>query len=132
MASERGYPRLSAEIAAELRAWLERTGTTQAQVASRLRVSQPRISRILAGDFSSRSATARKFCALARVPVSARAGTRRADRRLVAAFYDAWDGTDEERKRLERLLRAAAVWNAERTATRSVRRRRSRGAAPTS
>jgi transcriptional regulator with XRE-family HTH domain len=83
---------------------------TQAQMAERLGVRQPQISRILRGNFSLRSTAVREWCTLAGVPMTAPdpAYRPRSRQELDALLDDVWDGTVEDIGRVAALLNAAA------------------------
>jgi transcriptional regulator with XRE-family HTH domain len=96
------------EIAADLSQWLKAEGRTQAGVAAEANITQPHLSRILAGMFKpGRSAAAERLCNLAGVPL--REERTRIDRnvRLMRALERLWDGTPEDAERLADLLVAA-------------------------
>lgn len=107
-----GVARSPIEIARDLRRWMRQAGVTQRTVARRLRVTQPHVSQILAGQFSLESPTARRFCRMAKVAIRAHrtplATSPGAERALATAFLDAWDGTREGLRRAEALIRSVA------------------------
>ncbi|MGH7532242.1 MAG: helix-turn-helix domain-containing protein [Gemmatimonadales bacterium] len=107
-----GAPRSPIEIARDLRRWMRQAGVTQRVMAQRLRVTQPHVSQILAGQFSLESPTVRRFCRMAKVTMTAHrtplATSPGAERALATAFLDAWDGTREGLRRAEALIRSVA------------------------
>jgi transcriptional regulator with XRE-family HTH domain len=108
MVTRKRRRRSNMEIALDLQRWMRKCDYTQQDVAGKLRVNQSRISRILAGDFVRGSKSADRLCALARVPLYSPKSSSRVGRRLLAAFYDSWDGTEADREKLLSLLKTAA------------------------
>lgn len=98
--------RPSPEIAGELRLWLKTTGKTQAELARTLGVTQPHISRILAGDFSLRSDAVRRLCRYAKVEVVTRRPPR--EQELRGMLRTIWNGTESDAERVLAVLRAIA------------------------
>jgi transcriptional regulator with XRE-family HTH domain len=107
--SRRRERRASAEIASELRRWLQASGITQAEIARRVRVKQPQVSRILAGDFGARSGAARKLCRQAGVSMIRGHNRRPNQEHLIGLLNNVWDGTPEDAVVVSRLLQAAAM-----------------------
>jgi transcriptional regulator with XRE-family HTH domain len=97
------------DIARDLRRWMLRTGTTQAAVARKLGITQPHVSQILAGQFGPNAGAMRRFCQLAKVPLTGGPGRKvspDAERTFIAAFLELWDGTEAGRRRAESLIRS--------------------------
>lgn len=103
-------PRSVREIATDLARWMERHAFTQAEMAERLRVRQPQISRILSANFSLRSRAVQEWCSMAAVPMTTpdEASRTRNRQELVDLLDDVWDGTVEDIGRVAALLHAAA------------------------
>jgi transcriptional regulator with XRE-family HTH domain len=102
-------------MAAAIRAWMLETDTTQTALASKLGVSQSRISRILAGDFSRRSDTASRLIKMAGVELAPAMSPLESERRLVKAFHEVWDGTTEGWHRIMATLESAMEVRRKRT-----------------
>jgi transcriptional regulator with XRE-family HTH domain len=98
----------SREIGRKLKIAIKQRGLSQADVATKLCVSQPRVSRVLAGDFTPRSKLVRRLCeqfdvdlTYAHISEAERAFETATDRlRLL------WDGTSSGAERLDALLDA--------------------------
>jgi transcriptional regulator with XRE-family HTH domain len=90
----------SALIGAALAKAFQRRGLTQTQVAVRYGVSQSRVGRIYAGDFTARSGTAQRMCKDTGVKFldAAADNVRYAynRRRLMRLLDSVWKGTDED------------------------------------
>jgi transcriptional regulator with XRE-family HTH domain len=100
--------RSAAEIARDLRSWMKSRSETQTAVAARIGVTQPQLSRILAGNFSPRrSRKAQELCNLARIPIEGPDGSAPVREDLCNAVLQLWDGTLEDADRLQALLHAA-------------------------
>ncbi len=96
------------EIAGDLSRWFQDQGKTQTEIASELGVTQPHLSRILAGCFRpSRSATAEQLCEMAGVPLRTSRPPANAQEQLYRVLTQIWDGSEEDAERLVALLRAA-------------------------
>src|SRR4051812_4684056 len=99
------------EVAREFREWMRDTATTQADLASMLRVSQPQVSRILRGDFGKRSRAAQKLSHLAKVPlVSARRPTPGDPSTPLEALRDQLSLTSSTPASLPALEQTLRVW----------------------
>jgi hypothetical protein len=82
-------------------------GKTKCETALLGGVSQPQLSRILAGAFNpARSAAAQRLCALAGIPMQEVRERGSDGRELHQALDQVWDGTPEDAGRLADLLRA--------------------------
>lgn len=90
----------AATTGAALAQAFQRRGETQTQVAARYGVSQSRVGRIYAGDFTARSQTARRMCKDIGVKFldAAADDVRYAHnrRRLMRLLDSIWKGTDED------------------------------------
>jgi ABC-type taurine transport system ATPase subunit len=87
-------------IGVRLAQFFDGQDATQMQVGERYRVSQSRIGRIYAGDFTVRSTTARQMCVDASIPfldepADNLAYERNRDR-LVRLVDDVWKGTEDD------------------------------------
>jgi transcriptional regulator with XRE-family HTH domain len=104
----------SIEVGSALRAELARRGLSQEQVAAEFNVTQPRISRVLKGEFTHRSELVRMLCATylegtatpnledyAHEKVAANAFQR-----AVQALRLMWDGSADHAERLTELISA--------------------------
>jgi predicted XRE-type DNA-binding protein len=102
--------RAASQIAEDLRRWMRDHQVSQSDVARRLGIRQPQVSRILAGNFSLRSRAVKTWCEEAEVALTVAAPLRpRPERReLVALLERVWDGSAEDAARVAALLRAAA------------------------
>lgn len=94
-------------VAAALREWLKTSGRTQVDVATELGVSQPRVSRVLAGAFTDRSRVARRMCAIAHLKLPVAAGGTTDPEAYVVALRAQWGDELPDPGRLVALLRAA-------------------------
>lgn len=87
-------------VGAALASAFSRRGQTQSQVAAHYGVSQSRIGRIYAGDFTQRSCTAKQMCEDAGVKFLG--ASTDSDRyahnrqRLICLLDTVWKGTDED------------------------------------
>jgi transcriptional regulator with XRE-family HTH domain len=88
------------QIGAMLGNFFGEKGWTQVEVGVRYGVSQSRIGRIYAGDFTSRSGTARQMCVEAGIPfldgVADNGSYIRNRNKLVRLIDDVWQGTNED------------------------------------
>ena len=88
------------QIGAMLGKYFEAKGRTQIEVGAHYRVSQSRVGRIYAGDFTSRSGTARKMCIDAGIPfldgMTDDNSYARNRNKLVRLIDHVWQGTDED------------------------------------
>lgn len=99
--------RPAADIARDLRAWVDSGTQTQVELAAKVGVTQPQLSRILAGMFTpGRSSAAQKLSKMAGVPMHARSDTASASDRLCATVIRVWDGTPEGVDHLVTILEA--------------------------
>jgi transcriptional regulator with XRE-family HTH domain len=83
-------------------------GVSQKEIASEMEVTQPQISRILSGKFTSRSELAGRLCHRFGVP-PLDAHLSAADRAIEAAklsLHTMWDGTASGAQHLRQLLEA--------------------------
>jgi transcriptional regulator with XRE-family HTH domain len=98
----------SLRIGRELRERLRAQGLSQQEVARQRGVSQPRISRVLAGDFTGRSTLARDLCAQFEVePLDAHISEAdRAFQRVTGSLRSIWDGTVGGAANLGQLIEA--------------------------
>lgn len=87
-----------------------KAAVSQEEMALRLRVRQPQVSRILDGKFGLRSRAAQRWCSEAGVPMSKpeELAIRPGRKELVVLLETIWDGTPEDAIRVSALLRAAA------------------------
>lgn len=87
-------------MGAMLGKFFEGKSWTQIEVGARYRVSQSRVARIYAGDFTSRSSTARQMCVDAGIPfldgMADKGSYVRNRNKLVRLMDDVWQGTDED------------------------------------
>ncbi|WP_066806374.1 helix-turn-helix domain-containing protein [Sphingomonas asaccharolytica] len=98
----------SLRIGRALRERMRLQGLSQQEVARQNGVSQPRISRVLAGDFTERSVLARELCVQLGVePLDAHISEAdRAFERVAGSLRSIWDGTVSGATSLGRLIEA--------------------------
>lgn len=104
----------SVEIGSALRAELARRGLSQEQVAAEFNVTQPRISRVLKGEFTHRSELVRMLCATYLVGTATPNLENYAHKTVAAnAFQHAvqalrlmWDGSADHAERLTEMINA--------------------------
>lgn len=114
------FSRVQAEqIARALSSELQGSTCTQIELARKMSTSQPRISRLLSGQFSRRTLLLERLCAYLDVNLDALAG-QSVERSLYAideipaplrsALADAWDGSPEMATSIAKLLNAAVQY----------------------
>lgn len=114
-------PRKTAEqIGEALDSWRREHGVVQRELAGIAKVSQPQVSRILAGNFRYADSPVLRLCAAAGIecpsPGPAKAG-QALRRRLHAELDRCWDGSKSGAEALIELLRAAGRIGAGRSST---------------
>jgi len=90
-------------------------GFRQSEIAKQCGVSQPRVSRVLAGDFTVRSELADELCRRFGVEPLDEA-TEKADRAFTSvelSLRTLWDGTEGGARRINRLISAVKVVKAQ-------------------
>lgn len=96
-------------LAALLRAEAQRRGVSQAEIASLTGISQPQISRILAGKFTRKSTKVIQLCKFLGVDESPVPGNRTPSEKLEKAVLAIWDGTREHEEAIVHLLGAVSI-----------------------
>lgn len=89
-----------------LRAEAARRGLSQTDIAEAVGVSQPQVSRILAGKFTRVSGRVIQVCKFLELDGLVGSGAVRESKRLAEAVLEAWDGTKSHEEALVRLLSA--------------------------
>ncbi len=100
----------SKQIGSELAAHFRRKHLSQAQVAEKFGVKQSWIARIYAGNFTSRSKTARDMCRDAKISFNkmiedGEIKQQRRERKLEGMLAEVWEGTQEDADFLVEALR---------------------------
>ena len=116
MPGARGLPTLTtARIARALRAWKAAKELTQNEIASRVALSQPTVSRALRGLLTEDSPALHKLCVAAGIdpvigtpPQGADALVTALPQSLIQAVSRVWDGSSRNAERLIALLDAVA------------------------
>lgn len=96
-------------VAAILRAEVQRRGVSQTEIASLTGISQPQVSRILAGKFTRRSARVIQLCTFFGIDESPVPDDRKPSEKLEKAVLAIWDGTREHEEAIVHLLGAVRI-----------------------
>lgn len=97
------------QIALELASLFKATGITQTVLAMAMGVNQSQVSRVLSGQITRRTKLLDRLCIYAesRLIVTDKPDVR-ANRELMAALGEVWDGTDTHAHALAQVIRSLA------------------------